>query len=141
MVMEKRILWLLMSMSRLWIYAARNNEIPRKADPGKDPDYWFRRAQDFAPHDGTLPHLYGIYLYNVGRYDEARDQYVKALAFDENSPDVNYNAGLLYVALEDYDKALDHATRAYDMGYPLPGLRNKLITAGVWQDPQQGQTE
>ncbi len=131
----------LISMSRLWQFSLRENKIPKNANPKQPPDYWFRRAQEFAPHDGALPHLYGIYLYNMDRYDDALEQYVIALAFDPDSPDVNYNAGLLYFELEEYEMARKHAEKAYDSGYPLPGLRNKLIAAGSWKDSQSPNTE
>jgi len=77
----------------------------------------------------------------LDRYDDALEQYVIALASDPDSPDVNYNAGLLYFELEEYEMARKHAEKAYDSGYPLPALRNKLIAAGAWKDSQSPKTE
>ena len=38
------------------------------------------------------------------------------------------------VLLDEIEKADFHATKAYEQGHPLPGLRRKLISAGVWSD-------
>jgi len=40
------------------------------------------------------------------------------------------------VELKEYDLALKHALRAYELGYPLMGLKNKLKRLGVWADGQ-----
>jgi tetratricopeptide (TPR) repeat protein len=42
------------------------------------------------------------------------------------SAEINYALGLLYFDRHDYAAARECATRAYALGYPLPGLRNKL---------------
>src|ERR1700682_1722293 len=42
--------------------------------------------------------------------------------------------GLAYFDLRDYDNALDRARSAYRLGFPLPGLRNKLQEVGKWQN-------
>jgi hypothetical protein len=43
---------------------------------------------------------------------------------------LNYNIGLLYFDMGDYAKAVEHARVAYNAGYPLVGLRKKLIDQG-----------
>jgi len=40
---------------------------------------------------------------------------------------------LLYVELGKPEDALIKAKKAYALGHPLPGLRNKLIKLGVWK--------
>ena len=50
-------------------------------------------------------------------------------------PNLAYNIGLLQVDLKRYDAALTYAHRAYQAGFPLPGLRDKLKRAGVWREP------
>ena len=47
---------------------------------------------------------------------------------------VAYNLGLIYVDLKDYENAREYAKRAYDGGFPLPGLRQKLVQAGQWRE-------
>lgn len=47
-----------------------------------------------------------------------------------SSAEVHYFLGLVLVDKKDYEKARLHAEKAYQLGYPLPGLRNKLAVAG-----------
>lgn len=42
------------------------------------------------------------------------------------SAEIHYFLGLLLVDLGDLDNAVEHARRAYELGYPLPGLKTKL---------------
>jgi hypothetical protein len=37
--------------------------------------------------------------------------------------------------MKQFDKSLESAHRAYALGFPLPGLREKLKRAGKWQEP------
>ena len=50
------------------------------------------------------------------------------------SAEINYTLGLLYFEAKNYQGARACADRAYALGYPLPGLRNKLKKAGVLDD-------
>jgi len=43
----------------------------------------------------------------------------------------NCNMGLLYFDLKNYKLAQDYAQKACQLGYPLPGLRNKLKGMGI----------
>ena len=47
-----------------------------------------------------------------------------------DSPDAEYFLGHVYFELKQYDKAREHADRAYKLGYPFPGLRRKLERVG-----------
>jgi tetratricopeptide (TPR) repeat protein len=46
------------------------------------------------------------------------------------SAEINYFLGLVLVDLKDYAGAREYARKAYTLGYPLPGLRDKLARAG-----------
>jgi tetratricopeptide (TPR) repeat protein len=56
-----------------------------------------------------------------------------AAKLGEDTANMHYNIGLAYFELRDYDKALAHAKKAYEQGFTLPGLRDKLTQAGKWQ--------
>jgi tetratricopeptide (TPR) repeat protein len=47
-----------------------------------------------------------------------------------NSAEINYNLGLYYLELGRFDDARECAARAYSLGYPLPGLKKKLMALG-----------
>ena len=95
-------------------------------------DCYFYFAMSFKPDDGAVLTIYAIYLHRVGRLDEALGRYNQALEFASNSAGLHYNLGLLYFDLSDFTSSREHAIRAYELGYPLPGLRTKLEKAGNW---------
>jgi tetratricopeptide (TPR) repeat protein len=95
---------------------------------------YFERAQRFAPDDGMVPAIYGGYLFALGKKDEALNAYKRAYSMLPDDAVVNYNLGLLYAERKDYEHALPFAEKAYALGFPLPGLKKKLVAAGKWQD-------
>jgi Tfp pilus assembly protein PilF len=95
---------------------------------------WFDRAMRFAPTDGSVRLIYGIYLHRKGNLKEAEERYQEALSLAPDSVEAHYNLGLLYVDLKRYDDALTHAHEAYRLGYPLPGLKQKLAATGHWTE-------
>lgn len=121
------------AMARLWRRDLSRGETPRGISASQTPEYWFEKAMQFAPHDGAVPLLYGIHLHTKKKLDEALKYYKIAEQILPDSGDVQYNLGLLYFEKKDYRLAKLHAEKAYNLGYPLPGLRNKLIDAGVWK--------
>ncbi len=95
---------------------------------------WFDRARRFNPRDGNVRLLYGIHLMLTSRHEDALEEMEQALRLMPNSAEVHYNLGLLHVGTGNLDVAEEHARRAYDLGYPLPGLRDKLRDAGRWDN-------
>lgn len=104
-------------------------------------DCWFERAEAFQPDDATVKMLYGSYLVKTGKQKEGIQRLEAALELSEEDMNILYNLGLAYFQLKDYDRSLELAHRAYAAGFPLPGLRNKLKTAGKWKELQQNPSE
>lgn len=108
---------------------------------GREPDErystrcYFDRAMRFNPDDGTVRMIYGIYLAKKGEREQALQRYEEALELMPESSEAHYNIALLYIELGDFDSANRHAHEAYSLGYPMPGLRNKLERLGQWQQP------
>ena len=96
---------------------------------------YFDRAIRFKPDDGMVRMVYGIFLSQSGNLNEAIVQLVEAVRLQPENANVNYNLGLLYMKKKDYEKAIIYAKKAYQLGYPLPGLRNMLVQAGKWNEP------
>jgi len=101
-------------------------------------DCYFDRAIRFAPDDGEVQSLYGVYLARIGHNQDAVKAFENALKTEKHNPNVHYNLGLVYFELKDYSNALEHAHEAYRLGAVLPGLRNKLKEAGKWRDEASG---
>ncbi len=123
------------AMARLWRKYMKRGEVPpgEGLDPRKTAEYWFERAIKFAPHDGMVRLLYGIHKHKLGKYNEALELYKQAENVMPDSADVKYDLGLLYFDMGEYDLAYQYARKAYQLGYPLPGLKNKLIKQGAWK--------
>ena len=96
---------------------------------------YLRRAARFRPDDGMVSMIYATYLAKKGRGSEALKHLKIAVESGEGSANLYYNSGLIYFDLKDYEKSLAYAQKAYLMGYPLPGLRDKLKKIGKWQEP------
>jgi tetratricopeptide (TPR) repeat protein len=97
---------------------------------------WFDRAVRFQPDDGVAHLLYGTYLAREGKNKEAVAKLEEARTLlGDGDGNAHYNLGLAYTDLKQYDKALEHAHKAYALGFNLPGLRGKLQRAGKWTEP------
>jgi tetratricopeptide (TPR) repeat protein len=86
-----------------------------------------------APENSLTYTVKGVILYRLGKLKEALESLSagnETLA--GKSPEIHYNLGLILLELNKPEKALEHGRMAYRMGYPLQGLKRKLITAGVW---------
>jgi tetratricopeptide (TPR) repeat protein len=95
---------------------------------------WFDRALRFTPNDGAVRLVFGIYLSRRGKTNEAIDQLQVARKLGGDPANVHYNLGLAYFDLKEYEQSLEHAHAAYELGFPLAGLRNKLKQVGKWRD-------
>ncbi len=99
---------------------------------------WFDRAIRFRPDDPNVRMIYGVYLTKNGRNREALEQLKVAAEYDKDNANLNYNIGLAYFELKQYEQALEFAHRAYRLGFSLPGLKSKLVQVGKWRDPFPG---
>lgn len=93
---------------------------------------YFDRAINAHP---TLPDAWqakAMVYRDQKRLDDAREVLLKGNeAVGGNSADIHYFLGLVCADARDMDCAVEHARRAYELGYPLPGLRERLAAAGV----------
>src|SRR5207247_529058 len=85
-------------------------------------DGWFERAIRFRPDDARVHLAYGIHHFRWKRLAQAKEQLLEAERLAGNDSNVFYNLGLLYADLKEWDKAMSYAKKAYDSGFPLPGL-------------------
>lgn len=92
-------------------------------------DCYFKRAIWFRGEDPNLHALYGIYLHQTGKLDEAERQYDQAEKLGSENAELYYNRGLLKLKRGDLAAAQAYAEKAYAQGYPLPGLRDMLAKA------------
>lgn len=105
---------------------------PRGAKYGVE--CYFQRALRFRDDDATVRMIYASYLSKKGKRVEALGQLDAAERLESENANIIYNTGLIYFDLKEYDKSLLYAHRAYGLGFPLPGLRDKLRRAGKWKE-------
>lgn len=103
--------------------------------PYRSAQCYFNRAMRWRPADGTVRMIFGTFLFKRGERDAALEQYQQAVALMPESAEVHYNMGLLQLDLKHNSEALEHAHKAYALGYPLQGLKNRLKRAGAWREP------
>ena len=96
---------------------------------------YFVRAMEFQPSDPAVRATYATYLMAMGKLDMARDQLREAVALAPQDPTYNYNLGQVYYKTKQFKEANEYAHKAYALGFPLPGLKQLLVTAGKWQEP------
>ena len=120
----------LLAMSNL----AQKEKLAKPAGSEFTVDCWFYRAIRFREDDATVRMLFGIYLLKTNRPELAVAQLERASEFEGENANLAYNLGLAYFDLHDYQRSLAFAHQAYEQGFPLPGLRNKLMRAGKWSD-------
>lgn len=125
------------ALRSVWELQRRNGGVT-PPDLGYSAECWFDRAIAFRPDDIDVRIVYSFELIRDGRIEEARPHVLHAEklidALTTPNPRWNYNIGLLLHELKQYDRALAHAHKAYQLGFDLPGLRNKLKTSGHWRD-------
>lgn len=116
------------ALNSLANYALSGGKVPRdSAIPTAE--CYFKRAIVWRPDDEAVRMVYANYLARSHRSAEAREQYEEALRLAPTSVELNYNVGLFYLSQGDIARAKEAARIAYDGGYPLRGLRNKIAAA------------
>jgi len=78
-----------------------------------------------------------LVFHRSGNYSKALVILQQGLANVVNpSAELYYMIGLVSVDLNKFAEAADYASKAYEMGYPLPGLKDRLIRSGHWPENQ-----
>lgn len=80
--------------------------------------------------------IYGLYLIKSNKPKAGIEQLETALKQAGDDANVHYNLGLAYADMKEYNKALTSAHAAYRLGFPLPGLKNRLQRVGAWREPE-----
>ena len=121
----------LLAMTRL----AEKQRNPRPAGASYTVDCYFDRAIRFKPDDNIVRMIFANYLIRNAREAEARAQLKVAEKRGADNGFTQYNIGLLYFDMKDYDSALSQAHKAVALGFEQPALKEKLQAAGKWSEP------
>ena len=113
---------------------------PQPAGANYSVECYFDRAVRFRPDDSIVRMIYATFLAGRSRRPEAIQQLEQATAIAPENPFTQYNIGLVYFDLKEYDRALAQAHKAIALGFPQAALREQLRAAGKWTDPPTSTT-
>jgi len=98
-------------------------------------DCYFDRAIRFRPDDAIVRMIFAKYLNKRSRRPEALQQLSQAVRLAADGGFTHYNAGLIYLEMQEYDLAVAEAHKALSLGFERPELRDRLMAAGKWKEP------
>lgn len=100
----------------------------------------YKRAIELNPNYATAHHWYSLYLFSMGRLDEALAEIKRAQEVDPLSIQINKNVGDRLMALKQYDKGIEQYRKTIEMdpnspiaheGLGLGYLRKGLYTEAL----------
>lgn len=94
---------------------------------------FLQRAIYYAPTDSVPYLLYGLYLHRLDLLDQSLEKYQAAEKLAPNDANMQYNMGLVYFDIGNFEQSRRYAKEAYNHGIEFPGLRRKLEEAGHWE--------
>lgn len=112
-------------------YRLRHRKWPKQSK-GKPAECYLQRAIKYSPNDGVSHMLYGLLQHRFKRYPGALKSYRRASQILPDDIVIRYNTGLVLVDMKRFKPASEVATEVYELGFPLPGLKKKLVIAGWW---------
>lgn len=102
---------------------------------------YFDRAIRFRPDDALVRMIYATYLNKFSRTPEALQQLAYAVRLANDDGFAQYNIGLIYLDMKQYELALAQAHKASSLGFGRAALRDGLKSAGKWKEPQSAPEE
>lgn len=110
-----------------------------KLNPARDAKYtiecFYERAIRFRPEDHLVRMLYVNFLIKRNQLTEAQRHLDYVAESTQDNPLAQFNAGMLYIDMKLYDKALVQAHRVIEMGFDRRELRDRLTAVGKWVEP------
>lgn len=94
------------------IALATVNTLMRNRDAANEE---FLRGISLSPNMSTAYHYYGLFLAQIGRFDESLEQLQRALTLDPLSSPVNMATGIALTALGRYDEAIQKNEKALEI--------------------------
>jgi len=96
---------------------------------------FYERAMRFKPEDHIPRLLYVSYLLRQDKIAEARQHLEYVATTTREDAFAQFNVGMLYADMKDYDNALIQAHRVIELGFERRELRDRLTAVGRWVDP------
>lgn len=97
---------------------------------------WLLRAVRFRPQDAIVRMIYAQFLLKNNRSADALVHLKEAEAYAGDDPFTHYNIGMIFMEAGALDAALRQAHRALELGFTRMDLKDQLVKAGRWIDPE-----
>ena len=110
-------------------------KVPMAPGAGYTVDCFFNRALRFRTDDAIVHIIYAKYLATYGRKPEAIKQLEIASGIEKDNGFTQYNVGLFYLEINEFDRALAQAHSAMALGFDRPALKERLVAAKRWREP------
>lgn len=101
-------------------------------------DCYFIRALRFRHDDPIVHMIFARHLAATGRRAEALKQLEAAAEIDPANGFTQYNVGLIYLEMSEWDSALKQAHAAAALGFIRPELKDRLVASHHWREPISG---
>jgi tetratricopeptide (TPR) repeat protein len=95
---------------------------------------YIERAVVFRPDDPSVLQVRGIYFASQNRYSQALKDFKAVVDQQPDNANAHYNLGLAYFETKSYALAREQGKIAKELGFPLDGLRKKLMVVGEWRE-------
>lgn len=101
---------------------------------------YYERALRWRNDDAIAHMIYATYLNKFARTKEALEQLAYASKLPEATGFTQYNIGLIYLDMKQYELALAQAQKAQALGFERAELRDGLKAVGKWRESPQATT-
>jgi len=98
---------------------------------------YYERAIRYQPNDTMARMLFAVYLTKRNQIADASRQLDEVVKLADDNPFTHYNAGLIFLDMKNYDRALAQAHLAAKLGFTRPELKDRLVAEGKWAEPPQ----
>lgn len=92
-----------------------------------------KNATNLKPKQPAAYIAYAEILMKSGKNQEALQILLAGQKKATESAEMHYFLGHVYLRLNQFEEARNHAKRAYALGYPLPGLKRMLQAKNMWK--------
>ena len=101
-------------------------------------DCYFNRALRFKYNDAIVHMIHAKHLAGTGRRPEALKELEVAADLDKTNGFTQYNVGLIYLEMNEWERALAQAHSALALEFTRTALKDKLVATKHWREPPAG---
>ena len=114
--------------------------VQENKNPARDAIYtiecYYERALRFQRDDHVVRMLYANFLIGKNQFEDATKQLDYIIEIQADEPFTQFNVGMLFFDMKNYDRALEQAHKAIALGFMRTDLKQRLSAVGRWVEPK-----